>query len=372
MGLLRYYSEAKSWSGTSQGDREFFDFVPREGPNMGRVVIDGFWVYASYDITVATAVIQGEDLARVFGQIIVEKRDGMKRWNLPGDATRIATYAFLGADRFSESADVAVASNNTGLYGLYVPMSKPLIHTPEDFALPADEFGKVVIRDVPPADLDIGTSDATIVSITYYVVVDAHEEFDLQFHCDDVVKADLFTSTSETVLQCGGKLQDLLIFARGASGGASLANFTNVRIDEPRGLLQQSLRTELQREYRFKRRAVNNLNSTMGGEVRADPFANNQALAVLLHDERTSAWDGQFVDRLKLNMTNSVASCYAITRTHKPHSKDVIRDVAAAYGLAQAEQLGVKTKAKTKTSIMDWPPGLRPYLPLKAPLRRAA
>lgn len=372
MGLHRVRSENKNWSGTNAKDNEFFDFIPRVGPNGGRYIIDGFWLHASYDITVATAVIQGEDMARLFGGVIVEKRDGMKRWNLPGDASRIACYNFLGADRVSESADIAVASNNLGLYSMYIPMSKPLMHTPEDFALPADEFGKLVIRDVPAADLDIATSDATINSIVYYVWVDGHEEQDLQFHVDDVVKQDLFTSTTETVAQIGGRVQDLLIYARGASGGAAMTNFTDIRIEEPTSMMPLTLKTELLKEQRYKRRAANNLNSTMGGEIHADPFATGQAVPVILHDERTSCFDGRYVDRMRLNMTNTVASCYAITRAIKPKSKDQMREIAAAYGLESAEQLSVKTKAKTRTSIGDWKPEDKPYLPYKAPLKKAA
>lgn len=369
MGNLRYYSETKSYS--AGREIEFFDFVPREGPTGGRVVIDGFWIYADWQLDFATAATEGEDLARIFGRVIVEQRDGTKRWNLPGDASRIACYALLGTDRVSENADQAAANNVTGTTRLYVPMSKPHAHTPEDFALPADEFAKVILTCMSASDMNLGSGTVNVDSVTYYVMVDAHEEHDLQFHCVDVVKADLLTSTSEGVLSISGKLHDLILWARGQSGGASLANLTDVRIDEPLGFLQTSKRTELLNEYRFKRGVAANLNGTMGSEVRADPFATGVACAVMLHDERVSAWEGPILDRAKLSLTNTVASLYAIQRIIKPRSVGASNQVAAAYGLRSADQLTVKTNKKTAKSITDWPRHLHPFLPLKAPLRRA-
>lgn len=367
-GNLRYYSEKKSWSASK--DVEFFDFIPREGPTGGRVVIDGFWVYGDWQIDNATLASEGEDFARIFGRIQVVQRDGLLRWNLPGDASRIACYGLLGPTRVGENADTSTSETNlTGTTALYIPMSKPLVHTADDFALPNDTFAKVVVQGMSASDLDISTSDVTLDSVDYYIVADCHEEHDLQFHCIDVVKMDELTSTTEGVISVNGKMHDLYLHARGASGGASLANLTDVRIDEPRGLLQTSKRTELTREYRFKRQCANNLNSTMGGELRADPFANSKACAVIISDERTSSFVGAYADRVKLNLTNSVASLRAITRTVKPRSAESLNAVAAAYGLKRVEQLTVKTNKKSKRNLGDWDRQHWPYLRLKAPLR---
>lgn len=370
-GTLRYYSEVKARTGSR--DNEFFDFFPREGPTGGRVVLMGVWCYANWQVDITGAAEEGEDFARIFGRIQIETRQGVKRWNLTGAQTRIASYAFCGPEKYSENADTGASETNlTGTTAIYVPLAKPLVHTPDDFALPGDEFGKVIITDCAAADLDIGSCDATIDSVDYYLILDAVEEHDLQLHCTDVVKADLMTSTSEGVISVMGKLHDLIFWAAGAAGGASLANLTDVRIDEPAGVLPTSKRTELLREYRWKRGVGSNLNGTIGGEVRSDPFTAGKAVYAIVSTKNTSAWAGPYMDRLKINMTNSVSSVYAITRTVKPRPKSEANAVAAAYGLKSADQLSVKTDKKTQRSLSDWPKPLHPYLRLKAPLRAAA
>src|SRR5688500_2645889 len=101
--MTQYKSEVKTWN-ASGGDNYFFDWIPREGPNGGRNMIDGFQLVVDGQVDVATAVIQGEDLARMWGRILVEQVDGVKRWNLPGDASRVASYLLAGPDRYSEHA----------------------------------------------------------------------------------------------------------------------------------------------------------------------------------------------------------------------------------------------------------------------------
>jgi hypothetical protein len=368
-GDLQYYSEKKSWSAGT--DVEFFDFVPRQGPGGGRIVIDGFRCIATWQIDVATALREGEDMPRIFGRIQVVQRDGVVRWNAPGDASRILSYQFLGPSMVSENADTgATETNLTGTTELYIPMSKPLIHTPEDTALPADSFAKVIVQGMSSSDLNLGTSVVTFDAGTYYIIADCHEEHDLQFHCVDVVKVDELTSTTEGVISVGGKVHDMTLWARGAAGGASLANLTSVRIDEPAGMLQTSLRTELVTRYRYKRGSAANLNSTVGSEVRSDPFTNSKACGVIVSDKRTSTFSGAYADRIKLNLDNSVSSLRVLTRTMKPRSLESMNQIAAQYGLRSVEQITVKTDKKTRRNLADWDRRDWPYLPFKAPLQR--
>lgn len=366
-GDLTYYSERKA--STGPGDMEFFGFVPRQGPNGGRVVIDGFRVVVEWDIDVATAAAEGEDFARLFGNVQVVQRDGLVRWNLSGDRTRAACFALLGPQRMTDNADTGSSENDlTGRTELYVPMSKPWVHTEDDTALPVDNFAKVIIAGVTLATvLDIGSSAVTVNSLTYFVIADCHEDLDLQFYCVDVVKADLHTSTSETVISVGGKVHDLLLHATGAGGGASLSNLTNVRIDEPAGMLQTMTRLELESKYRYKRLAGAS-SATVGGERYSDPFVNDKACAVILSDKRTSSWSGAYAERLKLNLSNSVSSIYSITRTMKPRSIESMNQIAAQYGVNRIEQITVKTDKKSKRTLGEWPRHLWPYLRFKAPL----
>jgi len=364
---VEFKSEVKAWS-SAGGSAYFFDWIPREGPNGGRIVIDGFWVHADIQVdNSAAAIAQGEDFARAFNRIIVEQVDGKKRWNLPGDSSRVASYGLEGPERYTETADVATSANNTAAdTAIYVPMSKRHTHTPEDFALPVDLFKQLVV-EYPGANVfDIGTTDISIDFINYYVIAECHEELDLVIHCEDEVAQTDMTSTTEGRIVTGGKLHDLFLHATGASGGASLANLTDVRIDEL-GIPPFLRVPDLEYIYRRKRNLGANLNSTMGGEVRSDPFVTDQACAVLLADGDTSFYEGPVLSSVRVVMTNTVSALRAIHRIVTPASAMVRNRTSAMYKVPPGA-FRVKAASKTMREVEKWPKPLRPFLPLKAPL----
>ncbi len=365
--MTQYKSEVKTWS-SSGGDQYFFDWIPREGPNGGRNMIDGFQLVVDGQVDVTTAVIQGEDLARMWGRILVEQTDGVKRWNLPGDASRVMSYLLAGPDKYSEHADVAASTNQAADPTLWIPMAKPYTRDPQDFALPVDMFKHLVITNMPSTDLNIGTSVVTVDSISYYVIAEVHEELEVRIPCVDEIAMTELTTATEGRLSINGKLHDLTLHARGASGGASLANLTDVRIDEL-AMPPFTRVPDLEAAYRRSRNIGSNSNATIGNEVYSDPHVTDQAAAVLVADEETSFYEGPVLSSVKLNLTNSVASLRAIHRTIIPASQTHRARVSAAYGL-QPANFRVKTAAKSKQHPKDWPEELRPFLPLKAPLLR--
>jgi hypothetical protein len=372
MGLLRFYSKTVAWSGRAS-DHPINEFVPKEGPNGGRVICDKMHVYAACVVSNTGATNEAEDVHRILKNLVITTAQGVQRWNLNGDASRVALYQYEGPDAFPEVADISSSASGLALLvHQAIPFTKRYIHTPDDFALPADEFGEVIITGPSATELDIGSADATLTSISFYCVAECHEDLDLQFYCTDVVKQDTFQTLTEATAKLGGKLHDLSFHAVGASGGASLANLTSVRIDQPMGLMVISTTAELLKEYRVKRKVANNLNSTAGGELRMDPFAVGAAIPVFVADDRTSCWEGPYIDELKVNMVNSVASVRMISRTAKPRDMGAALRVAAAYGLKGDNALVVKTKSKTKRSLSAWPEHLRNYLRLKANLQRRA
>lgn len=350
------------------GTMRFFDFIPREGPHGGRTIIDGFWLHAVGQCDVTVATIEGEDLARIFGLVTVEQVDGVKRWNLPGDASRIAVYGFEGAERYSEHADAAVANNQAFSVSMYIPMRKRFAHTPEDFALPADWFKEVAIQQPSAADLSVAGT-FSLDTVDYYVIPELHEDMDVQQYNVDEVGITDFTTTTEATLALGGKLHDLYLHARGAAGGGALTNLTEARIDVL-GVPTLKRTPDLIQLYRRSRNCGANLNATMGSEVRADPFANVKAVPLLMHDSETSAWDGKVVRTAKVNLTNTVTSMRAIHRQVVPASAEIRNRTNAAYGLKPSDYR-VATEKKSRRDPMAWPVQLRPFLRLKAPLKRA-
>lgn len=366
--MALYKSEVKAWN-SSGGSAPFFDWIPRRGPNGGRNIIKGFWVHADMQVdTAAGATAQGEDFARVFSRIVVTQTDGKKRWNLNGDQSRIMSIALNGIDRYTDAADIAVSQSNVASdVAIYIPMAKRFTVRPEDFALPVDNFKDLVIDFASSTVFNIGAVVvSSIDSLNFYVIADCYEELDLQIHCEDEVSATLMTSTTEGRIVVGGKLHDLVLHAQGASGGASLANLTDVRIDELN--MPPFLRTpDLEMVYRNARNNGANLNATVGGEVRCDPFGTDQAAAVLLSDDRTSCWDGPVLPTASVKMTNTVASLSALHRIVTPASPSIRNQTSALYKV-DPRAFVVKAEGKTRRSIAEWPRDIRPYLPLKAPL----
>jgi len=347
---------------------EFSRWMDPVGPNKGRTIVDTYYLVAEAQADISVATWEGEDIARMFGNISVLQVDGQSRWNLPGDASRIAATGLLGTERMRENADIVVANNNAFFAVLPIPMKKPFVHTPEDLSLPADLFDKVVIQTPTTADLSVGATFA-LDTVKYYLLADVREDLDLRLYNVDEVKMSNFKSLDEGEFSFGGKLHDMFVHARGAAGGAALANLTDVRMNSPH-LGGQTLRRDpdFLYNYRFKRRVGNAGLSAQGAEVRNDPFLNGKALAVLLADDETSVWDGPIsTEMVTVNMTNTVASLRAITRTIKPLSQDARSRVSAMYKKPSGV-FRVATDKKSRRDLDKWPPHLHPYLPMKADL----
>lgn len=331
----------------------FQNFVPRYGPRGGRNVIDGFDLVAEFpDVTQASTAVEGEEAYRVWKRIVVEQVGGLRRWNLRGDETRQALYVLEGADRVREHADIAVAANQNLTFSCYIPMAKRFVKRPVDFALPGDLLHQVQIECGDASEISVGGGTTTITSARYYVVAHTHEEFQVELKCEDEVKASVFANTEGLNLKVGGRLQGLVIFARGASGGASMSNFTDIRIDEllPVAAARDA---ELVRPFLRDRYNPSNLESTDGAAVRNDPSAAGRAVPVIWSDEDTSPFDGPIIDDVQVYTTNSVSSCIAISHTVKALSKEVASAVMSAYKLP-AEAFRVKTVGKSKRGINMW------------------
>lgn len=364
---LVYRTPKQNWVAGSS--LPFHGWVPVKGPRGGRVVIDGFEVVAEMpDITQAATAIEGEEAWRMMKRVRIEQAGGIVRWNLTGDESRVAAYMFEGAERVREHADIAVAANQNLTFSFYLPLTKRFAKYGTDFAMPADLFSQLVVECADLTELSVGGGTTTITSGRYYVVAHCHEESpgEISIHVDDEVASTPFQSTSGVTVKAGGRLHDLAIFARGASGGASMANLTDVRID---GLMPLALtrNPELLQPYLRDRYTVENLASTDGSEVRNDPFSVDRAVPVLYTSEDTSPFDGDISDQVIIYTTNTVASCIAIHRTVKPINENVAKAVAARYGL-KPRDFRVKTAGKSKRNPGQWQgrEDHLAYMPLKA------
>lgn len=345
------------------------NWMDAKGPNGGRNVIDYFYLVVTGTITVAAANWAGEDVARLFSQIRVEQKDGTHRWAIAGDLTRIASFACLGADQVNEHADVAIGAAAPIFHVYTLPMRKPFAHTEGDFSLPVEEF-KQITADWNSLAGAGAAATLTVPSFQAYVLADIREEMDLRLKNVDQVQQFDATSLTEMTIEVNGKLHDLIFHAAGNDGGASLANLTDARID---GYVPTFTRQEMQQRYRTLREIGNVSTATQGAEMKADPFlfptpATCKALAMQLHGREHSPWTGKvWAERVKVNLTNTVASLRAITRKITPLSEEARNRACARHGVTPAA-FRAATAAKSSRNPMDWPEEMRPYLPLKADL----
>lgn len=345
------------------------NWMDAKGPNGGRNVIDMFYLVITGTITVAAATWNGQDVARLLASIRVTQKDSVNRWAIAGDLTRIAEFAFLGADKVQEHADVAVGAGATVFQVYGIPMRKPWAHTEGDFSLPVDEF-KEVTADWNTLAGAQAAATLSVPSFQAYLLADVREEMDLRLKNVDQVQQFDATSTGEMTIDVNGKLHDLFFHALGNSGGASLANFTDVRID---GYMPTFTRGELQARYRMLRDLGNAGISAQAAEIKADPFlfptaGTCKAVAALLHGREHSPWTGKvWAERVKVNMTNTVASLRAVTRKVTPLTEEARNRACGRYGVTPAA-FRVASAAKSSRNPMDWPEEMRPYLPLKADL----
>ncbi len=367
MGALKYKSETKAWN-SSGNPLEFVNWVPTRGPNGGRVVIDWFETIADIAATQSTAGIDGEDKARIFAKIDVFQVDQVNRWGLTGDQTRAMMWAMLNPNRVKEQADISTGAVSLDCE-LFVPMSKPDIFAyGEDTALPADVFAKLVITpEVASANLNPGGSGSTAsISGNYWVIAHCHEEHGIALKSVDQVKADTFTSTTEHFLTVGGKLHNLGFWKAGATGGASLANLSNILIE---GVMPVTLTRdpELLDAFKYDRGDAANLNSTQGGVLRSSPVGNTRYAPVLWSTQATSIFDGPLLDRVKITCSgNSVTLLIALAHMAVPRTGAYEDFVSRLYGLP-LEAFRVKTGGKTQRNPGSWRPDERVFMPLIAP-----
>jgi hypothetical protein len=361
-----YPIKSPSQSHVAGSTLRFHSWVPRRGPSGGRNVIDGFEITIDVaDLDVSVAAIEGADLWRFFKRIQIEQAGGQLRWNLRGDESRAACYLLEGPDRIREFADAAIAADQVVKFSVYIPMERRYAVEPRDFSLAAELLSEIRIECTDVTEFTGST--VVMTGASYYVTAWCHEEFSVRICPYDVVSAMAFPSTTGLQLPVAGRLHDLLFYARGTAGGASVANFTDTRIDY---LIPVALaRTDTLGQYQRDRRNSSNLASADGSLVRMDPFLSSKAVPVLWCTERTSVFDGPLLDQAIINVTNSVASLLAINRVVKPRDPSIVAAVMDRHGLKE-ESFRVKTKGKSKRGREKWSPEQEAFMPLVAPLYR--
>lgn len=368
---LVYKSETKPWVNTPGARLQFqTSSIPKQGPNKGRIVIDRIICHSQFNADVSVAVIKGQDLYRFPRLVTVKQRDGILRYNeVPGDAIRVFDYEAVGAAETKEHPDAAIANGQTITTSVLIPLAKPYMHTPEDTAMAAELLEYVEIGCASAAELTALGATVVLNSGNYWLLFECHEELDLVQHAVDTVQTQDFESTTsqEARLNVHGRLQDLLLFVRGASGGASLANLTSAGISQPQNMADTSMlaNPDLKERYARSRKIVTGSFSTTGDPIRSDPFVGStvRACAVLM-SEFNSCHQQPEADTVVVKTVHTLgATLTAVMRIMKPRNDNTRKALAKRYGKQGAYR--VKTKSKTKRDARMWPADQLAYMPIK-------
>ena len=368
---LKYKSEAKVWVSASGAQLEFqTSSIPKQGPNGGRIVIDGISAHAQFVMTVADAALPGEDLYRLFRTLTVKQRDGILRYNeVPGDAQRVYLYQEIGPDKTKEHPDVAIAAGSTVTASCYIPFKKRFTQRDEDYSLAAELLLHVKIGCALQSEISgLGGATVTLTSGTYWLIFECHEEMDVVYHAVDEVRVQDFesTTTQESRLNVSGRLQSLALFVRGADGGASLANLTSAWIHQPQNMAPELLvNPDLKEFYARERNDVSGASSATGAAMRTNPFtASTTRAASVLMTTGTSCFDQPETDTVVVKTSHTLAATITmVARIAKPRLPATAAAIAKKYGLRGAFR--VKTKSKSMQHAKAWKRDQLAYMPIK-------
>lgn len=350
---------------------EFSEFVPQKGPSGRRVVVDRFIICVAGVITVATADWNGKDVPRILGNVAVEDTAGKQRWNLSGLKSRMASIFFNGIEEHSDHATIAQAAGAAVDLRLIIPMTKQKVTRGKDFALPADLFRKVSLNINSYAGAASGTTVLSAATLTCYVLAEWHEEHNVEFKAEDVVKSTDFNSSTQCKLTLGGAVHDLFVVKEGTTaGGDAITTLTDARIED---LGTPTLtRLDLVSMYRRKRGLGASGPTTPATERFLEPVLEGKALPVVTADMETSLWDGRVLDTMKLDVGTGLTGLSAITREITPKSQANYQAQVARFKI-DPKGIRMKTDGKTKRNFGDgWTDHQKMVGVWSAPMRRTA
>lgn len=272
-----YTSPNQAWTTGGKTKLDFTGFVEVASGGL-RVIIDGFELHFQGSLTVADGggnPLLGPDAWRLFRNITVEQKDGVKRYDeIDGGSMRILNYAVLGPENVRELPNLAV-STATYTASIFVPLMKPKTSHPYDFSMPADVMRQVRIAMAQNADLSLGTPGASTVTINngvYWVVAVCHLEPRPKLYAVDQVTVMDFQTQLQTTINASGRPHDLLMYVPGPQGGVQLGDVSTalvVDIYDQSRLVYPDLMADYSREQGNE---PGLFATTNGSPVKTDPF----------------------------------------------------------------------------------------------------
>lgn len=311
------------------------EFIDTLGPTGKRNIVSMLALEVSYDLDIATAALQGENMANFFSNIRILDNQGVRR-QLSGPALRVMNQAMQGAQSFLEHADEGIGTGSTGTYVLEIPFADfRAKEDGSDFGIPAELIREISVTCGTASDLSLGTSAVTINAATS-VICRAYckEQNQPTLKARDIIAEAQMRTTTESTHQIGstGGFVDLILAYKNGDALTDMSGWTSHRC-EP---FHQRVETAAKKVRDYARnRGIAHNGVTPGGLLYNDPVMLATPKAVVVYETAGKApklLDHRFAKSFTVVATNSVASSQLCYRAILPQNEEANAAVMAKYG----------------------------------------
>lgn len=320
------------------------------GPRGGIVVIDGFHLEATLNLTTAGGVtLPGADQANLVKEIEIYDNTGLRR-KLTGFKTRTMMHYELGNRTPADPTTFAAATTADATYHYIIPFTGRYAFRGLDFGIPVHSIiggaGRVSLTFPSSAQLLGSGGNPTINSGSYKLTAILRElpRDDKQVFARDVWEWHSQTSNTDlTVFPKGRILAAAIAVKEAASGGSSMANMLS--------FTQQSLKYSAISRAALKQAYLMN-RSTVSGQ---DPFFNDRAIPLLCGRSDAQIEDFPILGgELNLQVDSSVTTPDVVCKYIAQKDMAQLRQDAARMKVSPNARLRVKTKGKTRQDPAAW------------------
>jgi hypothetical protein len=366
-----YRSETRAHA--ANGVLNFPWWVPTRGRTGRLNTVAVLEIHAFLALDVDTADALGEDMWRYIRRLLIRGKGGRIIWDAQGDESRWEAIRRLGQLRWYENDTQASGVDGAVALSFVIPLRDFTLYEPTDFDVPAYEIESVEVQVGDDTTFDIGSAAVTIDSGNVHCIAYTREVDGIPIGAQWEFRTLGWQATAETTIPINnGLLRSAWAFARGASGGATLAAFDDHTID---GLIDQPWDERETPAYHAWAHGVSHASDTsVGGPVFGSGFGSFGAAgtprvrALWMPPDGVKLRDLPHVPgNLVVRATNTVASLITGYTVVRPRSEALAQLVAREFGLGKGA-FRVATKRGSRRDPRAWRGKVgQGFLPGRAP-----
>jgi hypothetical protein len=323
---LSYKAPAITWVSGGKGTWFPAQFLPRQGPRGGRLVVEAMHVEGALFYTTGAGVtMAGSDFASSLKKFRVYDRNGNLRY-LRGSYLRLKAFEDLADAAPADPASLAASqTNQPRTFNFLINFSQPLKAEREhDTALEVDRLFTGGIEFDMPAASDLLATGGTpsIVSGTYTLTCYCREEWDVEFHTVDMVEEFPQSNNTAFVVPVNGRwVRSINIAKEAASGGVTVSTISDATV-EAYNLVGQT--ANALRQVYLRQNAV----------ATADPVAGLFMQPVIVAKRGHKITDCLRIGSdLLIRLTSTMATPDVIMHSYRPRDQQTTQLIAAQNGV---------------------------------------